>query len=139
MRSPDSTEETREFADEVRQLVAARVGAATSRLGNLYESAQLMPGKMLRTLLGARLLVVEPILGRRSTLARACAAIEMVHTASLCHDDVIDNGMVRRGHPALWQTTTASSAVLIGDILLCEAMELVLGTAGARYASDFTA
>ena len=51
----------------------------------------------------------------------------MAHTASLCHDDVIDGGFLRRQQPTLWRVMGPSAAILIGDLLLCEAMD-VLGS-----------
>ena len=50
--------------------------------------------------------------------------VEMAHTASLVHDDVIDEAKMRRGQPsvnALWQSRTA---VLVGDYLLARALSL---------------
>ncbi len=46
----------------------------------------------------------------RDVLQAACAAIEMVHTASLCHDDVVDNAEMRRTMPALWRLSGASES-----------------------------
>jgi geranylgeranyl pyrophosphate synthase len=63
----------------------------------------------------------------------------MAHTASLLHDDVIDEGVLRRGLPALWQLTGPSAAVLMGDLLLCEALDLLLDTETGRFASLFLA
>ena len=55
-------------------------------------------------------------LGKRSCLA--AMLVEMVHTASLVHDDVVDESNLRRGKPslnALWHSRTA---VLVGDYIL---------------------
>jgi len=87
----------------------------------------LEPGKMLRTRLAARLAEEGAARLDPQTLASACAATEIIHTASLCHDDVIDNGRVRRGRPSFWRFTSPSAAVLVGDILLCDALHLLAG------------
>ena len=125
-----------EFLANVQGIVVSRVGKLVSSLVDL-DASQMMPGKMLRSRLAARL--VEGGLGRGnwSDVARLSAAIELAHTASLCHDDVIDNAGIRRGLPALWCVTGASGAVLIGDILLCEAIELVVATDGGRCLTEF--
>lgn len=50
--------------------------------------------------------------------------VEMLHTASLVHDDVVDNSALRRGKPtinALWDNRTA---VLAGDYILAQALQL---------------
>ena len=97
----------------------------------------LAPGKMLRTRLAARLAAEGAArLGHRF-LANICAATEIIHTASLCHDDLIDNGRVRRGRPTFWRSTRPSAAVLVGDILLCDAIRLLIDTDGGRYVSAF--
>ncbi len=57
---------------------------------------------------------------------RAACAVEMVHTASLLHDDVLDGAAVRRGEPALSITHGAKWAILAGDILYSRAVEMCL-------------
>lgn len=121
----------------VRTLSGRRIARMAERLGDAVDTATLQPGKCLRTRLTARLAAREPTWGSGSALARLCAAMEMVHTASLCHDDVIDGAQVRRAVPALWKRSTTSAAILIGDLLLCDAMDLLTETAGGRYLGCF--
>ncbi len=128
------------FLAAVRRLIARRACKALgfARLGK-DEVEQLLPGKMLRTRLAARLAAAGATTVNRRTLRHACAATELVHTASLCHDDVVDNAVIRRARPALWQTTGASAAILIGDLLLCEALGLVTDVEGGRLMPVFVA
>jgi len=51
----------------------------------------------------------------------------------------VDNAVVRRARPALWRATGPSAAILIGDLLLCEAMELILSVEGGRLMPAFVA
>lgn len=53
------------------------------------------------------------------------AAIELIHAASLIHDDIIDFSKFRRDKKALWTKFDASSAVLIGDLVWCKASMLL--------------
>lgn len=53
------------------------------------------------------------------------AAVEMVHAASLLHDDVIDGGELRRGAPAFWLRHGVSGAILVGDLVLCAAYDVI--------------
>ncbi|MHC4507050.1 MAG: polyprenyl synthetase family protein [Planctomycetota bacterium] len=101
------------------------------------ELAQLVPGKMLRTRLAARLVASRATPVACRTLGRVCAAVELVHTASLLHDDVIDNGILRRAHPAVWTTTSPSAAILVGDLLLCKSISLLADMEGGRYVGRF--
>lgn len=60
-----------------------------------------------------------------SDVARAAAAVELVHTASVVHDDINDHGVLRRGKPsvnALWGRTFA---LLTGDFLFAKVYELM--------------
>lgn len=81
-------------------------------------------GKLLRPAFA--LLVAGATGGVRDAHIRLAALLEMVHLASLVHDDVIDEADMRRSHStanALWGN---SLAVLLGDALFAHAM--VLGT-----------
>lgn len=80
-------------------------------------------GKMLRARLTLRLGAANgvPPAVRRA----AAAAVEMIHGASLLHDDVIDGGILRRNLPTFWKAFGTSGAILLGDLLLFKAMHLV--------------
>ena len=55
---------------------------------------------------------------------RFAAAIELVHLATLVHDDVIDNAELRRGELSLQKKYGKRTAVICGDYLLCAALML---------------
>lgn len=116
--------------DEVRKLMAGCLAetplhSALSECKNLFGT-----GKMLRSRLTLR---VGPAAGTDySTLLRAAAAVELIHAASLLHDDVIDGGFLRRGAPAFWVERGIPAAILLGDLLLFKALELVTPADGGR-------
>lgn len=60
-------------------------------------------------------------------VAAGCAA-ELIHTATLFHDDVVDGGSVRRGRPAARMIYGNGLAVLVGDFFLARGLELVAAT-----------
>ncbi len=97
-----------------------------------------MPGKMLRTRWAARLAESGELHVAPDTIMRACAAIELAHTASLCHDDVIDGGFLRRQHPTLWRVMGSTAAILVGDLLLCEAMDVLVSVENGGLVEPFT-
>lgn len=62
----------------------------------------------------------------KNRVAHACAGIELVHLASLVHDDIIDSTDVRRGEKTAHKEWGNQVAVLIGDYLLSQAMCAVI-------------
>ncbi|WP_432480715.1 polyprenyl synthetase family protein [Moraxella sp. ZY200743] len=83
-------------------------------------------GKRMRpliTLLTARMLHDE-----QSQQALELGAItEMLHTATLVHDDVIDESGLRRGRPTANATWNNATAVLVGDYLIARSFNLLVG------------
>jgi geranylgeranyl pyrophosphate synthase len=55
------------------------------------------------------------------SLVRAAVAVELVHSATLVHDDVIDGAQLRRGHPTVVATAGRSTAIATGDLLFSSA------------------
>ena len=98
------------------------VDEAVWPVGDLLSQLDLCGGKMLRpamTLLGGK--CVGSVAPEHIDLA---AIMEMIHLASLLHDDVIDQAQARRGRRsanALWGNT---QAVLLGDFVLSKAFAL---------------
>ncbi len=64
--------------------------------------------------------------GREVQLA---AALELMHEASLVHDDLVDRSELRRGKPTLQMTNGAGRALLIGDYMVFRALKMVLDVA----------
>ncbi|THB62661.1 MAG: polyprenyl synthetase family protein [Spirochaetaceae bacterium] len=91
-------------------LIAARFGspAAAPPRGALSWLAAHLPG----CLSGRRRSAKLP-----ERLYRMAAAMELIHTAALIHDDIIDEASLRRGQTALYKETGSRQAILIGDML----------------------
>ena len=82
-------------------------------------------GKRLRALLtlgSAKLCGYSK--GTRDINLAAC--VELIHSATLMHDDVIDNGSVRRGKKTLNKIWDNHSSVLVGDYLLSRCFEMMV-------------
>jgi geranylgeranyl pyrophosphate synthase len=56
------------------------------------------------------------------------AAVEMLHTATLVHDDIIDGSLIRRGNPTLNATWSPGATILTGDYLFARAADLASQT-----------
>lgn len=99
------------------------VGLLEKRGGVLKGPAEMMfrgGGKRLRpalVLLSSRLFGPQP-----DSAISIAAAVEMVHGASLIHDDIIDDTDLRRGQPTMKALSGNRIAVLLGDLLLCQAL-----------------
>ena len=95
------------------------------RLWDAMRYAVLAGGKRLRPFL---VLAASDICGgdRRSAM-RTAAAIEMMHTYSLVHDDLpaMDDDDLRRGQPSLHRQFDEATAILAGDALLTLAFEVL--------------
>lgn len=87
-------------------------------------------GKQLRPLLSV--LMARACSGGRITDAsiRYAAAAELLHNATLLHDDVADDSDRRRGFPTIRSLMGPSVSVLVGDYWLVKAMELIFGDNG---------
>jgi geranylgeranyl pyrophosphate synthase len=85
-------------------------------------------GKRLRPMLV--LLCAGPEGGEEAV--RAATAIELVHMATLVHDDVLDEAPLRRGHPTVAATSGRARAVATGDLLFSRAFALLSEAGDAR-------
>ncbi|MHA2132779.1 MAG: polyprenyl synthetase family protein [Candidatus Thorarchaeota archaeon] len=96
----------------------------------LYETAAYLiraGGKRLRSLLV--LLSCEAVEGRIGDALPFAIATEFVQTASLIHDDIIDDDAVRRGVESVHRRFGLKFAILAGDLLVAQALKLVGGNA----------
>ena len=66
------------------------------------------------------------------SLLLMATAVEIMHTATLVHDDAIDESLVRRGRPTVYQLWGEDKAVLLGDYLFAEAGALTAATQNLR-------
>ncbi|MBA7469392.1 Heptaprenyl diphosphate synthase component 2 [subsurface metagenome] len=66
------------------------------------------------------------------TLLPMAAAVELLHVATLIHDDAIDKSPVRRGRPTVYKVWGEDKAVLLGDYLFAKAGELTATTRNLR-------
>lgn len=84
------------------------------------------PGKMLRPMMS---LLMATACGSVCDASVYCAAAtEMLHNATLMHDDVADDSRERRGRPSVMSMIGPNAAVLLGDFWLARAVETVLKT-----------
>ncbi len=111
---------------EVETLLLSQVDAHASGLELALAQLIEAGGKRIRpriALLTGSMLGADP-----GQLLYLAAAIEMLHTASLVHDDLIDGALLRRGMETLNAGWSPSASVLAGDFAFTRAAQLILGT-----------
>jgi octaprenyl-diphosphate synthase len=97
----------------------------------LYDDTRVGEGKRLR----ARLFFAFS--GRCDTRAvETAAAIELLHAATLIHDDIIDRGRLRRGRLSLYAKWNIPMSVLYGDYLFSKSLMLVSGLQDRRILGE---
>lgn len=115
--------------ERLREAVSAHPGAAE----RLATAALDAGGKRLRPLL------IHLVSDDAERALRCSVAIELVHTATLVHDDLIDGAPLRRGRPTTWSTEGAVAARATGDYLFARAFAELAGAGdleGVRILAD---
>ncbi len=115
------------YLSEARKTIEEGLRKLLKEMGNLALHPQTSyaltsGGKRLRPLLV--LLSGEAVGGEREKLLPIALAVELVHTATLIHDDIIDGDFERRGKPSLY-AKWKDKAILTGDLLFAKALNLV--------------
>ena len=108
--------------EEVERVLARTVETARPGVGRLVEHLRHYRGKRLRP---ALLLLTARACGRVTAAHHLLGAVvEMVHTATLVHDDVLDSATVRRHVPTVNAAWGNQASILLGDYLFTHAFHL---------------
>jgi len=109
---------------QVDQVIAARLDSEVPLVGQVAQYIISAGGKRLRPVL---LLLSCGALGyaqaQRFNLA---AVVEFIHTATLLHDDVVDESTLRRGRPTANENFGNPASVLVGDFLYSRAFQMMV-------------
>ncbi len=110
------------FELELKKIVSSNENYLTLELSNFIFSSP----KRLRVIL---VFLFSKILLINSNLVQTIAlALELTHSASLVHDDIIDNSNLRRNNPTFYKKFGSKAAVLIGDLFLSLVLEVLAKT-----------
>lgn len=116
--------------DGFNERISLRLDSPNELMSTIVKSQLQTRGKQLRPLL---LIMCARMFGPADDKVLAsAAAVELLHNASLIHDDVVDNSMTRRSRPtvnALWNNHIA---VLVGDFFTSSAMQEAIHTGDLR-------
>lgn len=109
---------------EVDKVIESRLGSDVPLVGQVCKYIISAGGKRLRP---ALLLLISNAIGysgsHRYTLA---AVVEFIHTATLLHDDVVDESTLRRGRHTANQLFGNAASVLVGDFLYSRAFQMMV-------------
>ncbi len=108
---------------EVEKYIASALSADELKVSDLISQLGPFHGKMLRPALV--MLVAETVGEAGAIHHRLGAALEMIHTATLIHDDLIDDSDTRRGRPTAHTRFGNTTSVLLGDYFYTHAFNLV--------------
>ena len=109
----------------VQERIASALESDISLLNSTNASILSQSGKQLRPMMA--LMFARACTGRATDAGiRYAAAAELLHNATLLHDDVADGSELRRGKPTVMSLMGPSVSVLVGDYWLVKAMELIL-------------
>lgn len=122
-----------EDLNQVQDVIRSQIESSTTFIRDALSDLVENSGKMLRP----TLLILSSRFGADSTdstaeisengqqgVYRMAAAVEMLHMATLVHDDIIDQAPTRRGIPTLHTRYDARTAVLLGDFLFTRSFQL---------------
>jgi octaprenyl-diphosphate synthase len=114
----------------VDRVIADRLASDVALVGQISRYIISAGGKRLRP---ALLLLMGGALGcshpSKHTLA---AVVEFIHTATLLHDDVVDESTLRRGRPTANQSFGNAASVLVGDFLYSRAFQMMVESGSMR-------
>lgn len=115
---------------EVEAVIRRHLSSPVTFVTDVAEYVIRNGGKRLRPIL---CLFSSRVAGASGPKVIECAAaMEFFHTATLMHDDVIDNAEIRRGKPSANSRWGNHVAVLVGDFFYCRASALLVGTNNLR-------
>lgn len=109
---------------QVDAVIARRLDSSVPLVGQVARYIISAGGKRLRP---ALLLLVCGSLGYRGEQRfNLAAVVEFIHTATLLHDDVVDDSTLRRGRPTANESFGNPASVLVGDFLYSRAFQMML-------------
>lgn len=108
--------------DKIEGMMRRRSVGYHPELGSAMDHLMSAGGKRIRPIVA--LLMGKLLEADRDDLLLLGASIELLHTATLVHDDLIDGSLLRRGNPTLNSDWSPAATVLTGDYIFAQAAEL---------------
>ena len=110
----------------VETLLKSRAASPVDVIPDMSDYIVSAGGKRLRPII--TLAAAQAVGETNPSTHSLAAAVEFIHTATLLHDDVIDESDLRRGKPAAKSVWGNSASILVGDFLFARAFTLMVDT-----------
>lgn len=110
--------------EATNQFICSELKSDIPLINQLVQYILMSGGKRVRPLLV--LLTARAFNHQDKKQIDLAAAIELIHTATLLHDDVVDNSTLRRGHETANSLWGNEASVLVGDFLYSRAFQLIV-------------
>lgn len=114
----------RDDMTRVNEMILSRTGSEVAMIPEVAQHLISSGGKRLRPML--TLATAQLSNAQGAGHIRLAAAVEFMHTATLLHDDVVDESDLRRGKPSARKVWGNEASVLVGDFLLGQAFRMMV-------------
>ena len=119
-------EDLKELELQLKESISSEVDLATEVSSYIVKSG----GKRIRPTI--TILVARALKYRGKELIKLATAIELLHTATLIHDDVVDQSEIRRGKTSIHKKWDNAHGVLVGDFVYSKAFQLMASLKNTR-------
>jgi octaprenyl-diphosphate synthase len=116
--------------DRVNTTILSRTGSEVTMIPEVANHLIASGGKRLRPMLTLAMADITGYSG--SGHIKLAASVEFMHTATLLHDDVVDESELRRGQAAARMLWGNEASVLVGDFLLGQAFKMMVEVGSLR-------
>ncbi|MCM1137777.1 MAG: polyprenyl synthetase family protein [Muribaculum sp.] len=116
--------------EKLNSLIKDSLDSSNDLMNRVISSYLEHKGKQLRPML---VMLTAKLFGDiNDSVIKAAASVEMLHNASLIHDDVVDESKTRHGHDTINAVWDNHIAVLVGDFFVSNALQLAITTDDLR-------
>lgn len=131
--------------DNIQSSLSEELIQLNGRISTALYSSNLLMNSVIEGYLKSKGKQIRPILVILSAklfgdvnpdVISSAAAVEMLHNASLIHDDVIDESKLRHGHPTINSVWDNHIAVLVGDFFVSNALSQAIATGDIRIVNS---
>lgn len=125
----------REDLEATNQFIISQLESKIPLIGQIIDYILTCGGKRIRPMV--LLLSARSLAHRGQEHIALAAVIELIHTATLLHDDVVDSSTLRRGHKTAHMIWGSNASVLVGDFLYSRAFQTVVDLKHAAILDTF--